>query len=384
MTKKVLYLQYAKSESARRKLLAVQSLFAAQREDISLSVVETSDATISIRRVVKFWEPDGCIADCAGVKNAFRPNDFGNTPLVLLNRSADDKTDSTPSVLHDQRASALLAAKELIGLGRTSFAFIPWRHATNWTKERENVFREAVALHGHDVLTFKPRSADPMASRSELKTFLTELRKPAAVFAANDTMAQETLTAASVAGIAVPEDLAVASIDNHETIAPATNPPLTSVEVDFVEGGRLAAEMLSRLMGNPKTPVSNEFFGPLRIVRRRSTRISRVSDPEVSKALDIILRECSAGIRAADVAARFPCSRRSAEKRFRAATGHSIGDEILSRRMEIVYSLLKKPNVRLDAIAHLAGWKSPGVLRLYFTSLTGLSMREWRKREGIA
>lgn len=384
MAKDILYLQYTATESARRRFQGVQR-YMAEHGGWNLNVVENCKEISSIRRVVKYWHPDGCIADCTGKRDVFRFDAFGGCPFVLLNRPAGELTGLAPSVYLNERKIALVAAKESLRIGRRSCAFVPYLTDTVWSNTRRNVFRKALNAHGLTPRTFcadTRRACRPKDVQSLLRRFLATMPLPATVFAANDSMARETISAARALGLSVPEDVAVIGVDNNELIATSTTPSLTTVEIDFQKAGYMAAQLLDERMATPQGKVHSVFLGPIRLVRRGSTAVTRRRDDIVANALEFIRRDCRKGITAADVAGLFPCSRRMAEIRFRTATGRSIGEEILSCRMDIVRSLLSNPNVRLDAIADLAGWRSPDVLRQYFRSATGMSMRDWRRQTG--
>ena len=55
-------------------------------------------------------------------------------------------------------------------------------------------------------------------------------------------------------GIRVPQDISVAGIDDIPEAA-YFGPPLTSVHIDFAEGGRVAARSLISLIENPGAPL---------------------------------------------------------------------------------------------------------------------------------
>lgn len=386
MDRNILYLHHFKSESSRQMILGVQR-FAATKSDWNLNMLDDCSRSPSLREVLRFWNPDGCIAECAGVAQAFRPTDFGSIPLIMLNRSADDHPDTTPSVFLNERKTALLATKETLRLARSNIAFVSWREKTTWSSIRETVFRKAARVHGYKMHCFHPwkhRNAEAEELQHLLREFLLALPKPAALQAANDVMAREVLSAAHAVSISVPDELAVISIDNNELITRATKPTLTTVNIDFTQAGFLAAELLDERFQHPTTRLRNRFFGPLGIVRRGSSVTTKRKDTSVVETLDYIRLHCTESISAKTVAARFPCSRRMAEIRFRAATGHSIGEEILGARLGIVKNLLRAGTVRLDTIPSLAGWKSSAVLRQYFKRTTGFSMRDWRKTQTIS
>ena len=121
-------------------------------------------------------------------------------------------------------------------------------------------------------------------------------------------------------------------------------------------------------------------IGPLLVVRRESTGGSGRREPYITKAVEIIRREACDGLTAAGLAARMPGSRRLLELRFREAMGHSILDEIMHVRLEKVETLLAGTDTAIGAIADFCGFGSEVELRQLFRARTGMSMREWRKR----
>ncbi|MBQ7190068.1 MAG: helix-turn-helix transcriptional regulator, partial [Kiritimatiellae bacterium] len=121
-------------------------------------------------------------------------------------------------------------------------------------------------------------------------------------------------------------------------------------------------------------------IGPLLVVRRESTGGSGRREPYITRAVEIIRREACEGLTAAGLAARMPGSRRLLEMRFREAMGHSILDEIMHVRLEKVETLLAGTDTAIGAIADFCGFGSEVELRQLFRARTGMSMREWRKR----
>ena len=355
----------------------------ANKRGWSVNIVEDCRRVANVSRLLDIWQPDGCIADCAGVSKAFAPKPFGKTPVVFLNRAADDPPDCIASVYHNQRQSALAASKEIIRLGRSHFAFVSLFDNTAWSNIRRNVFGKILAMHGMvpKVFTANIMKAAALARiQRDLRSFLSDLPKPSGIFTVNDITAREVISAANRLGISIPDDLAIVSIDNHESIAPHVTPSLSSVEINFTEAGFLAAQLLDQKMSEPGIRLKNIFFGPLRVVRRASTTPLRRRDKCVEEARERIIRDATTGLTAADVVKMFPCSRRMAEIRFRNATGTSIGDAIHDAMFESVLLLLRRNDIQLEAIADLTGWKSPAVLRQYFKRRTGLSMRDWRAK----
>ena len=157
-------------------------------------------------------------------------------------------------------------------------------------------------------------------------------------------------------------------------------PPLTLIEQVFPEAGRLAADLLAELIENPKLPPKHLKFGPVRLVRRQSTRSFKFYDPRITKAVERIRRDAATGLTAADVLAEFPYSRRITEKRFRAATGKTILEEIQDVRFEKICELLMT-DIPIGHIAGRCGMQSDSFLKRFFKARTGLTLREWRNRQ---
>ena len=89
------------------------------------------------------------------------------------------------------------------------------------------------------------------------------------VFCGNDQIARGMLDILREAGVAVPDDVAVMGFDNWEIIAGASRPPLTTVDMDLREVGRVAAEALMEAIGG--TREHGVRTNPCRLVIRDST-----------------------------------------------------------------------------------------------------------------
>lgn len=216
--------------------------------------------------------------------------------------------------------------------------------------------------------------------RERIAAGLATLPRPAGVYCANDAIAVQTLEAALAAGFSVPNDIALLGTDNEGHLCENASPTLSSIELDFAGAGRrcvaIVAERISHGGGEPV----RETFGPLRIVRRTSTRRSARLDRSVVAAMDLIRARAVTNVSSREVVALFGCSRRMAEMRFRAATGHSILDEIHDVQIEHAKKLLANPRVKASMVPSLCGYESNPFFMGLFRRATGMSMGEWRER----
>jgi LacI family transcriptional regulator len=77
---------------------------------------------------------------------------------------------------------------------------------------------------------------------------------PTAIICGNDTLALGALMEAKQLGLRVPEDLSVTGFDDIE-LAAEFDPPLTTLRVDNIEIGRLAAAQLIARLNGEEAPV---------------------------------------------------------------------------------------------------------------------------------
>ena len=359
----VLFFQSTTQKSWRDKLTGVYRF--AREAGWLVQVVDANIPQQGIRATLDLWQPIGCIVDRALAHDDELTHVFGGTPLVFLDRHVVGKRQPTRSVVvHDSAASARCAAEELLASGIGHFSYVPWTKPAFWSDEREAAFAAAVLKAGR---TYVRWAGSPAL-----------LPKPCGILCANDMVAQTVLLEARFRAIRVPEDLLVVGIDNDPLICENTRPTLTSVLPDFENAGYLVAGLLAdAIEGKAPRCVT---YGPVRIVRRESSRRLARDDSRVAKALAFIRRNaCDQGFRTDDIVAEMGCSRRLADLRFREATGHSIRDEIHSIRMERAFDLLRDPRQSIGAIPSLCGYASEPFFKRLFKKTTGLSMRDWRK-----
>lgn len=364
------------------KLAGVREI--AEKAKIHVQVIEETPTRESVARLVAFWKCRGAIVECGGRKESVDPKIFGPTPVVFFNQSFENLSSHCFTIRHDSKSTGVLAARELLLHGIPNFAYIPAPTNPFWSQERELGYADALSLNGKGCLRFSWARGTVGATEKtrSLQAFLRKLPKPCAVFAANDAIGAEVITAARLSDIAIPDDIAVLGVDNSSDICEHTNPTLSSIEPDFRRGGNLAMLMLLAIMREGKSfrGSRQRTFGDLRIVRRLSTKRLQRADPIVTRALDLIRRKACVGLKAAEVVRIFPCRRRMADLRFTQAVGHTILDEIQSVRLDRAKQMLLNPNQELKPISSFCGFKNPNSLRKFFLKETGLTLSAWRKK----
>ena len=251
-----------------------------------------------------------------------------------------------------------------------------------WAHERREAFVAAVTDAGKGCFVFDPaRELKPNARQRQLTAWLRNLPTPCGIFAANDYVGEEIINICAQLGISVPNDMAVLGVDNDEQICESPVPTLSSIAPDFAQGGYLAAKMLGGMLDGTVSPDGDvSLFATDRIVVRQSTRRIACDRKRVVDAVEMIRKRALEGLSVPDVVAFMGEPRRTAEMHFREATGRSIHDEIDEVRFAKVFELLRNPRQQLSAIPDLCGFSTGVALRKAFLLRTGLSMRDWRKK----
>lgn len=179
-------------------------------------------------------------------------------PTLLMNQY----TESTglPAIGADLRAGAKQAVDHLVGHGYRDVAFVGGALAID-QRERGwgDSLREAGLPLGQSVFAQFSYEGGLAAGRS----VAADRHPPRAVFAASDQIAVGLLAAFADAGLRVPEDIAVVSLDGT-TEAAYTRPALTTVAQPIAQ---MAEEAIRRLIEGDISPGFTTFPNEL-IVRR--------------------------------------------------------------------------------------------------------------------
>ena len=346
--------------------------------------------TAYLQRLAEFWHPVGFVADYGSTRGMPLPDGSLALPFVCVDLDETQRTGmastatGAPSLVgfvsSDDDAFARLAARELMRHDFASYAVVSAYSRKYWSRRRVRAFRAEVESAGGTVRTFGFSDISGGTGIRRLGEWLRGLSKPCGLLAVNDRTAALVLTAAARHGVTVPDEVAVIGIDDDELLCENMSPPLTSIRADFVAGGRLAGKLLSDLADGAAQSGTSLLYGEQRLVRRLSTRRLNRPAPSIRAVLETIRRRAGDGISASDILPMLGGSRRSAEKRFRAATGKSILEEILDVRFDKLQPLLERGHLQLGALAGLAGFSSENHLKRQFKARYGMTLSAWRKQ----
>jgi DNA-binding LacI/PurR family transcriptional regulator/AraC-like DNA-binding protein len=424
------------------KLTGIRRYAAARRWEV-IAISKSRSAPARIPALLEKYRPIGCVVEFFGGDRPFlKPSFFGSVPIVYLDIPGGLQTDlADRAVAVDEDAVARAALRELSAVRPASFAVVEYQKPLSWSVTRAEAFRALATAERRPCRVFPAHRRETSEARAiRLSQWLSALPRPCGVFAVNDEIASQVSAACRAVRLHIPKDISLIGVDNNLKICETSEPTLSSIQIDFERMGYVAARLLAATMTNraargmttaaitandvalranderlsfggkavlrhcgkaasslPPSAARHSAFsassmayggagltvasiGPLMVLRRKSTSGRGRHEPRILKAVEMIRAEACDGLTAAKLAARFDCSRRLFNMRFREATGHSVLDEILHVRLEKAFPLLAKTDKPIGAIPDFCGFRSYWALDFLFRTRFKMSMREWRKR----
>jgi DNA-binding LacI/PurR family transcriptional regulator len=178
-------------------------------------------------------------------------------PFILINGKIPETENTLCSVCINNVSGAYQATEYLIKLGHRRIGFITRKYESIPLGFRRKV--DADRLEGYRLALEEHRieyedslvKEGSLLNKDKIHKAVNELLKlnspPTAIFVSDDTMALGVVTLLQVRGFKVPEDISIIGYHNLP-LASFVNPSLTTVQTPLAEMGRLATEMLIKLL----------------------------------------------------------------------------------------------------------------------------------------
>ncbi len=325
------------------------------------------------------WDGDGIIAAVETHED-----------IAMLTRSGRPVVDTSGAIL-DPRLSLVsndnpeigrMGGSHLADNGLEHFAFCA-AAGSRWSDERLAGFEQATRRHRTERLAVFCRRIDwyhrPEFSPA-LADFLLRQPKPLGVMAANDYVGMNVIGACRLAGLRVPDDVALVSVDNEVLMCELSNPPISSIPFDRHEIGLRSAERLEALMRGTQQTLPEVRIRPQPLVERASSSFIAVADPLVGDALALIRSRAIDNLSAGEVASFLHTSRRNLERRFRSAVGRTVLEEIHRTRIKQAKQNLRDHSLSTKRVAMLSGFRTLDRFVAIFTRYVGMTPSAYRDR----
>lgn len=293
-----------------------------------------------------------------------------------------------PRVLLDDHEIGLMGADHLVDKGFEHLAF--FRAMTSrQTEDRAAAFDECVerrgrTVHRLDLVAGGMGVMQPIDSKKRISWLTTEfqrLPKPLGIMIQYDSVYRHVVEACAMAGLRIPDDIAVVSVGNTRSVCELSEPTLTSIEHNQRRQGYEAAVMLGQLMGGSPPPGAPVIVSPLHMVTRASTDTFAVHDETLRKAL-YFLRDNfrDPTIAVSDVVKACGTSRRHLYSTFERHWNRSIASTLAELRIAESKRLLTSTSQKQYSIAVQSGFVSASQLSKAFSKLVGIAPGAFRSQ----
>ena len=218
-------------------------------------------------------------------------------------------------------------------------------------------------------------------ARDAIGRWVTALPRPLAVFCSADQSAALLLEICTAAGLAVPRDVAVLGVDNDTFICENTDPPLSSIAVNWHELGYQAARLLGEIMASRKPrPQRDVLVPPLTVVERQSSDALAVEPPRLRQVCTY-LHGHPGRLPYAKATEQFGMSRRTLQRRFHEALGTTPRDYVQALRIEHACRLLaeRPAKASVKQISFQCGFTDPQQMYYLFRRRLRMSPGQFRR-----
>lgn len=326
------------------------------------------------------WQGDGIITrsfDMQGCRDAAARG----IPVVSL-RHVLEKPDF-PSLFPDSHLIVQRIVDHFFERGFRNYGYVGLGGNRGWERERRESFLSILHQYGVSSITMRPLLAEAGLSWEEalgqLVAWVRTLPRPIGIMVNRDTQGVQILDACRRAGLRVPDDIAVVSVDNDPVLCELATPPLSSLDQQVAKLGFEAATMLDRLMRGEKIERRNYSSEPGHVVVRQSSDVIASGDEQLAKAVRFVRENACQGTDVNAVARAAGMSRRALEKKFKQLINRTPLEEIQEMKFRRVQQLLLETDYVLPQIAEIAGFQYQEYLVRFFKKRTGMTPGKFRR-----
>lgn len=279
-----------------------------------------------------------------------------------------------------------LAFEHLMKKGIQHIAFFGLQDASEkrWATERENAYVKLAKTHFYTPELFHDYDAAIQQrdiSMRLLVAWIRSLAPQSGIIAVTDSRARHLLQACVIAGVKVPDEVAIIGIDNEDLVNYLSRISLTTV----VQGARQIGFQAARLL---QTQLSSEdekarcriVIPPVGIKERMSTDVKLTYDPLVRHALSFISENIHRPLKVIHVINYLGLSRTLIDTKFKKELGCKVHTVILKEKIIRCRLLLENKNIPIADIPALVGFPSITYFYNFFTRQMNLTPAIYRQQ----
>ena len=327
------------------------------------------------------WRGDGIIARISNTRLAA---DLRARRIPVVNVSGIQLPNvDFPRVSSDLNAHAGMAAKHFLDRGFKNFACFSLTGLSYVTKVQEAFVRGVEATGGKcSIYAEKPvhgAEVDWNVDLTQLGKWLKSLPKPVGVLAWNYSSGREILFASEMAGLLIPEEVAVLSTADDDLLCEVLQTPMSGIVSAAEQIGHESARLLDQMMRGSQPRSQPMLFPPLKVVCRHSTDTMAIHDPIMVKALNFIRQNAAKQLKIPAVCRAAGVSRRVLELKFAKVLNRSPASEVSRVHLERAKQLLVETELSIPEVAEASGFTSPEYLAIRFRLDLRTSPLRYRK-----
>jgi LacI family transcriptional regulator len=288
-------------------------------------------------------------------------------------------------VLPDMRQEGCVAAEHFAERGFRHVAFFgrnPWSdfHALfEGFQQRSEELGMVCHLYRFEKKQRESPETRRKRLRQEFSLWLKELPKPVGLLATSAWHAAVHCVDISLAGLRIPEDVAVLSRGDKPDLCQGCIPTISSLELDEEGWLRRACDWLQLLMDGEPVPSEPIMIPPKGVIERESTDVLATPDRIVAEALRYMWNHLNADLSVEQIADVVGLSACQLQRRFQKALGRSIVQELLRKRLDEAKHLLLSTDLPIADIAPRVGFHSATYMHRTFRRSFGVTPAQYRR-----
>jgi len=183
-----------------------------------------------------------------------------------------------------------------------------------------------------------------------------------------------------VSNIDIPNNISLIGVDNDELICNLSNPTISSIITNDEKGGYLTGKLLHQAIKNNDITPFNVIIEPIRIELRQSTEKYNFTNKYVTQLSEYIDKNITSNLSVDELIEIVPLSRRNLENKFKEATGCSVYQFILDKKVEYIINELLTTDKSLLEIAIEVGFNDVRNAYRIFKNKTGYTPMNYRDK----